>query len=236
MDSSYSGVDSIELFEKIICAKCGPMRINPNKRIGDCSQLTCDSCQRVLVSCCGNDESALEINSQLHKFVSLPALTQFFHLNEDILYRDLNFNNKSFYENKSLLLVGCGNIEGTSVLRNLKKMDLKLKVNLVRAKCWTEEFFDDSIIAEHENIDEKEATLNAVRAYMLDNNVNFDAILTFNDESCVLMVSYLADELGCLGIPFRVAQTIRNKYEFRNYCSRLGIPTPKYTLVHSDDR
>jgi hypothetical protein len=71
--------------------------------------------------------------------------------------------------------------------------------------------------------------------YMEKTNSKFDAVLTTTELS-VLMTSYLASELGCLAIPFDVAQTVTNKYDFRKYCKRLGIVTPKFSLIEHDDR
>jgi hypothetical protein len=230
------GVHSgIMLAEKIVCAKCKPVEMHTYRFVDKSKPLCCSSCERIIV-CCSN--KAIHSNRQtiVHDdyLLALPARTKFFHFNEDLLYDAGNLQSKDFYANKVILLVGCGNIEGTSVLMNLKRMNFKLKVNLVRKKCWTEEFFDDSIIAEHEHMYEKESTLTAIKTYMLEKNVKFDAIFTFNDDSSVLMVSYLCDQLGCLGIPYNAANMLRNKYGFRNYCCQSGIPTPKYSLFKSD--
>ena len=83
---------------------------------------------------------------------------------------------------------------------------------------------------------EKEKTLNTVKEFMKTKNLKkFDAVVGFGDP-VVQMTSFLASELGWLGIPLEVAQTIQNKYEFRKYCDRLGIVTPKYSLIESVDR
>jgi carbamoylphosphate synthase large subunit len=51
-----------------------------------------------------------------------------------------------------------------------------------------------------------------------------------------MMTSYLATSLNLIGIPFHSAYRIRNKYEFRNYCSELNITCPKYFQIKSHQR
>jgi hypothetical protein len=97
-----------------------------------------------------------------------------------------------------------------------------------------EDYFDDTIYADISNVDAKEETLKIVRAYMYDKNIKFDAIFTYYDEN-IQTTAYLASELGCLGIPFETSK-IQNKLEFRRVCDRIGIVTPKYHLVKSEDR
>ena len=70
---------------------------------------------------------------------------------------------------------------------------------------------------------------------MSNNNITFDAILTY-DDLCVLITSYLISELNYKGIPFGFVEIIKNKYEFRSLCSKLNINHPNFFLIKSSER
>ena len=172
--------------------------------------------------------------NKIDGFVKFPPNSVFFHLNENILYE--NSNQNEIYKEKSILLIGTGSIKRISVLKSLRLLSFKHFVCLTRIKeSWTENFFDDWIIADHEDINNKENTLNSVKNYMSNNNITFDAILTY-DDLCVLITSYLISELNYKGIPFGFVEIIKNKYEFRSLCSKLNINHPNFFLIKSSER
>jgi hypothetical protein len=141
-------------------------------------------------------------------------------------------NQTNSYEDKSILMIGCGKAIAQSFDLNGKK-NYKSKVLLLNknATAFTS-YFDDTI---HADVNSKEETLRIVRTYIEEKNIKFDAIMTFY-EGFVQIAAYLAGQLGCLGIPFDVTTTIQNKYEFRKYCEQVGIVTPRYSLIKSDQR
>jgi len=171
-------------------------------------------------------------------FVKFPPNSVFFHLNENILYENGNSNNKKneIYKDKSILLVGTGSIKRMPVLKSLKLLAFKNFICLMKTKeSWAETYFDDWILADHEDINNKENTLNSVKSYMSNTNIIFDAILTY-DDYCVLITSYLISKLNYKGIPFDFVKMIKNKYEFRSLCSNLNINHPKFFLIKSNER
>lgn len=193
--------------------------------------LTCLKCKS------NNNEECFKCSKlSLNKkgVVSLPQKSVFFHMNHQILYdKPENYD----YSEKSILLVGCGSIKRTSVLESLKQLGFKRIVCLARARLnWAEVFFDDWILAEHEDLFFKELTLAAVEAYMSKKNFKFDAILTFDDYS-VLVNSYIISQLkGYIGIPYEFVEKIKNKYQFRTLCRELGINCPNFFLIESNER
>jgi hypothetical protein len=173
--------------------------------------------------------------------MSLKAQEKFFYVNENHLLAKVETEkvrrslNSDSYSEKAILVLCTNGSGSTNCLKIAKKMNYGYKVNLTSTKCWSEEFFDETIIANDRDLSKKEETLNTVRAFMQEKNVKFDAVVTVH-EYCVQMTCYLASELGCIGMPLEVAQTIQHKYEFRKYCDQLDIVTPKYNLIKSDER
>jgi hypothetical protein len=165
--------------------------------------------------------------------VRLGPSEKLFYINENVLCDEMNRNR--IYGKAAILVVAPNRIGNTNCLKIAKKMNYGYTVNLTGSKCWSEEFFDDSIFAPDCDMTRKEETLSAVKAFMKEKKIKFDAIVTFLEYS-VQMASYLAEELGCLGIPFEVAKTVQNKYEFRKYCDQLGIVTPGFSLIKFDER
>jgi hypothetical protein len=165
--------------------------------------------------------------------IRLGPSEKIFYINENALCGEMNRNR--IYGKAAILVVAPNFVGNTNWLKIANKMNYGYTVNLTGSKCWSDEFFDDSIFAPDCDVARKEETLSAVKAYMKEKKVKFDAVVTF-DELSVQMASYLAGELGCLGIPFEVAKTVQRKYEFRKYCDQLGIITPEFSLIKSDDK
>ena len=140
-----------------------------------------------------------------------------------------NYNCSRFKE-KSILFVGEGILKYKILINGL---NLKRKVFLLIQKIQND--LDDIIIGETETIEKKEETLSLVKKYMLENNINFNGIYTL-DENSLLMTAYLAQELSLPGIPFKVADGIRNQEEFLKSIDRLDINFLKKTTVKSVQR
>jgi hypothetical protein len=67
------------------------------------------------------------------------------------------------------------------------------------------------------------------------NQIQFDAILTY-DDLCCLMASYLAESFNLPGIPFETSLKIKNKFEFRKKCQELNINHPNFFMIQSSER
>jgi hypothetical protein len=165
----------------------------------------------------------------------LKSKEKFFYVNAAQLLGNHDREVAIDYSKKSILVICSGFSGNANCLKITSEMNYGYTVNLTSTKCWSEEFFDDTIIANDRDLSRKDETLNAVKAFMKERSVKFDAVITVH-EYCVQMTSYLASELGCLGIPLEVARTMQDKYEFRKHCDQLGITTPKYNLIKSDAR
>jgi hypothetical protein len=234
--------NEIKVKDKIVCDTCKSIEFTENAIFADLKPLPCTACERILINHFRGPHADFPDNIQDddadENLIDLPAKSKLFHLNADILYD--NSRNENAYSGKSILVIGSDWIEHQNAFQSLESMKFASKVNLKRSKffknwMWANVFFEDFIEAEHQDINRKESTLSLVKEYTIRNKVNFDAILTI-DEDCIQMASYLASELGCLGIPFEMTQKIQNKHEFRKYCDKIGIATPKYSLIASKER
>jgi hypothetical protein len=158
-----------------------------------------------------------------------------FFLNKETLTKGNRFGTISLYSDKAILVIGRSWSGNANCFKVANEIKYKSKVNLTRGECWSKEFFSDVIVAEDSDMSKKKETLAAVKEYMVKNEIKFDAVIGCPDAT-VQMAAYLAEELGCLGIPLETCQTIQNKHEFRALCGRLGIVSPKCNLLKSGDR
>jgi hypothetical protein len=223
-----------------ICSSCNTLVINEDlgayaiQELSIFDNLLCSKCNLVIKSkyCDGNISEV----SNDSEYLNLPKKSIFFHTNDEVLNEEAeNLSKDDIFKDKSVLFIGCGSIKRMPVLQSILNFEFKKIVYLCREKSWARDFFDDLILAEHENIAEKETTLAKVKEYMINNNFTFDAILTYDDMS-VLMASYLANHFNLPSIPFDFSMKIRNKYELRKMSKQLGISVPKFCLIKSKER
>jgi hypothetical protein len=108
-------------------------------------------------------------------------------------------------------------------------------VCLAKNKTWASEYVNDWIIAEHEDITQKEKTVDAINNYMRENEIQFDAIYTY-DDLCTLLTSYLSEHYNLPGIPFELSAKIKDKHEFRTVSKSLGINHPSFFFIKANKR
>jgi len=93
-----------------------------------------------------------------------------------------------------------------------------------------EEYVDEWIIADLGNTTE---SLHAVKTFLVTKpEFAFDGAVTFWDEA-VLLTSRIVDTLHLNGIPYHIAELVKNKFTFRNFCEKNGLPAPKHHVLHS---
>lgn len=70
--------------------------------------------------------------------------------------------------------------------------------------------------------------INAVDIFIKENpEIKIDGVMTFWEDD-VLLVSKLADKFHWIGIPHKVANRVRNKFLFREFCKDNNLPTVKH--------
>lgn len=189
------------------------------------------------------------------EYINLSDQSVYFHLNEELLHDFSNWmgtrrsnkllehrftttatnDDEDYYKDKNLLLIGCGSIKRLPVLLSIKKLPLNRLVCLASSKQWAFEYIDEWIMAEHENIEQRDEAVNAIDLYMKENNVKFDAIITY-DDLCTMQTSYLSEHYNLPGIPFDISKRIKNKFEFRCLSKKLNINHPHFFQIKSNER
>ena len=196
----------------------------------------CSSCKRIIVT--------TNRLPQTTDIVNMPNNTVYYHLNEDepnaysLLFSESAVEDDpdlEKYREKSVLLIGSGKFGRMPVLLNLLNLPFKRIVCLCNEKTWAHTFINDWILAEHEDISQKESTIKAIDNYMRENNMYFDTIITY-DDLCTTLTSYLSELYGLNGISFDFCTKIKNKYEFRKLCKQQGISHPNFFKIDSNQR
>lgn len=153
----------------------------------------------------------------------------FFHQNKSILNDDYGY-----FIDKTVLVIGCGSIKRYHVLKSLKNLNFKKMICLCKEKTWAFDYFDDWILADHENLTQIEDTLDKLVKYEKENHLKFNAVFTYDDYS-ILVASYLANHFKLPSIPFELAKIIKDKFEFRKLCEKKGIFVPKFCLIRANE-
>jgi hypothetical protein len=246
---------------EIFCTRCDYVRksfkIN-KQQVHEADNLipnkSCQDCKLIVKSCTLNNSKvqtqAESSQDAKPEYISLPNKAFFFHSNKHILYDDGNnkshvsssfigSNEKSqfasIYSTKNVLLIGTGSLKRGPVLQSLKSLTFRKFVCLCNSRTWAFDYFDDWIYAEHENTNEKENTLRAVHEYTNKHKMKFDAVLTY-DDYCVLMTSFIANNLNLPSMPFEFIERIKDKGDFRRYCARQKINCPRFLIISSSKR
>ena len=101
-------------------------------------------------------------------------------------------------------------------------------IALNREKNWAQPYVDHWIIADLNNYPE---SIEQVKLFLTSHpDIHLDGALTFWEES-VLLTSKITDAFHLIGIPYRIAKQVRNKYLFREFCQAHGIRAPKHALI-----
>ncbi len=136
----------------------------------------------------------------------------------------------SEFHGKTILLVHAGSEGKYFIAKRLHQLGLRV-VCLNRDRVAAlDEYVDEWIIADLSNSAE---SLQAIRTFLISKpEFKFDGVVTFWDEA-VLLTSRIVDAFHLIGIPSRVAETVKNKFVFRSFCEKGGLPAPKHHILHS---
>lgn len=142
-----------------------------------------------------------------------------------------NKNNKyKIFEGKTLLLVNTGSIKKKFIVQKLKRMGLKI-IAINPEKNWASPYVDQWILTDNKN---HVKALEDLDIFLSSNpGVKIDGVITFWEDD-VLLTSKVADKLGLIGIPFKSAKKVRNKFLFRKFCDENNIGSPYHILIKSN--
>lgn len=135
--------------------------------------------------------------------------------------------NSEILKGKTVLLVNTGGKKKKFIIHKLKKLGLKLVV-LNKEKNWADPYVDHWIIADTYNHRE---SVKAVQNFLKNNpEIKIDGALTFWEDD-VLLTSKITDQFDWVGIPFEIARQVRNKYLFREFCTKNNINAPQHLII-----
>src|SRR3990167_7177456 len=132
---------------------------------------------------------------------------------------------------RTLLVVHTGSAKKRFIFQKLKRLGLTI-VLLNKETNWARAYVDHWILADTNNYQE---SISAIRQFLKDNpSVKIEGVITFWEDT-VLLTSKLVEEFNLVGIPFESAKRVRNKFYFREFCERHGLPFPKFILIRKED-
>lgn len=138
-------------------------------------------------------------------------------------------SNRSSLAGKTVLIV---NTSGANDPQHSKKFFIKkaknfgIKIIILGKEANTfQPLADYCIVADSLNYLESFAALDK---FLKDNpEVHLDGVITFLEDD-VLLTSKIADKYKLIGTPYKVANRIRNKYLFREFCVANNLPVVRY--------
>lgn len=129
---------------------------------------------------------------------------------------------------KHILLVRSGYPSKQFVLEKLQELGYYVIV-LDSEKTCPSEYVNDWIFADP--LDPAKS-VSAVKNYLNNPNNYIDGVITFWEEA-VLTTAAISDTYNLIGIPYKSADVIKNKHQFRKLCVSSNLPTIKSHLLTS---
>lgn len=131
---------------------------------------------------------------------------------------------------QTILLVHAMSPSKKFVFQKIKKMGLRLVCLSKEKTQWALPYVDQWILTDLQNHKE---CIEAVKKYNREHSdLSVHGAVTFWDEA-VLLTSHLTESLNLIGIPYDIAKKVKNKYNFRDFCSANGILAPKHKLLRN---
>ncbi|MFA6307403.1 MAG: ATP-grasp domain-containing protein [Patescibacteria group bacterium] len=148
----------------------------------------------------------------------------------------ININRKNdnhSLEGKTILLVNTGASSSTGsehkrfIIKRIGELGVQVvavneKAN-IKAKCVTNWILAD--LSDHQLVIKK------IEEFIHNHpDIKIDGVVTFYEDA-VLLVSKIVDRFHFKGTPYRIADVVRNKYKFRNFCSSHQLPAPNFVKI-----
>jgi biotin carboxylase len=129
------------------------------------------------------------------------------------------------FAGKTLLIVGTGGPARGPVFERIRSLGLVRVICLNATRNWATPYIDDWILANPS--DPAGGAVAAVQELLAGAHAPvIDGVVTF-DEFCVQVAANLAEALGLVGVGHEVADRVRNKLAFRQFCLANGLPAPR---------
>ncbi|MBU4375136.1 ATP-grasp domain-containing protein [Patescibacteria group bacterium] len=133
--------------------------------------------------------------------------------------------------NMAILIVNAGSQKKRFILQKIKKLGLTTIVVNKKAETWAKAYVDHWILADNSN--HAEAVQAAHNFIATHPAIKINGAVTFWEDD-VLLCSRICDRFKFIGIPLSVAKKARNKFLFREFCAKNGLPTPRYAYIRSE--
>jgi D-alanine-D-alanine ligase len=112
-----------------------------------------------------------------------------------------------------------------------KVKNLGMKIILLGSEAATFQPYADYCI--NVNTSNYAESLTVLESFLQDNpTVKLDGVATFLEDD-VLLVSKIVDKYKLIGIPYKVANQVRNKFSFRDFCKHNNLPVIKFRELKS---
>ncbi len=137
---------------------------------------------------------------------------------------------KNELKGKTILVVHAGSIKKRFVFQRLKKLGMTVVCLNKDKNPLMLPYVDHWILADLNNYKE---CIQSVKSFLASHpKTGIDGVFTFWEES-VLLTAKIVDAFGFIGTSFRVANTARNKYLFREFCQQNGLPAPRHQIIRT---
>ena len=135
---------------------------------------------------------------------------------------------------KNLLVVSTGSLKKNFILKRMKELGLTI-IALEKETNWARKYVDHWILADTSNSSE---CIQAIKDFQKEEKkkkkgITLDGVVTFWEDS-VLLTSKLVDEFKFIGIPNNIANKVRNKVNFREFCKNNQLPAPNYLIIKDE--
>ncbi len=137
---------------------------------------------------------------------------------------------KNELKGKTILVVHAGSIKKRFIFQRLKKLGMTVVCLNKDKNPLMVPYVDHWILADLNNY--KECVQGIKHFITAHPTSGIDGVFTFWEES-VLLTAKIVDLFGFIGTPFAIANIARNKYLFREFCEKQGLPAPRHQVVRS---
>lgn len=144
-------------------------------------------------------------------------------------------NNRGALNGKTILIVNSASANDPLhskrfFIKKAKSFGLKIAV-LGKDPASFQPYIDYSIPADTSSYSE---ALGALDKFLSNNpEVKLDGAMTFLEDD-ILLTSKITDKYHLIGIPYKVALRVRNKYAFREFCAANNLPSLKFRALKNN--
>ncbi len=131
---------------------------------------------------------------------------------------------------KTIMLVNTGSVKKKFILQRLKQLGLRIII-VHHEKNWAAPYVDRWILTDTKNHNK---TLEDIESFLsVHSDLTLDGILTFWEDD-VLLTAKVADALGLINVPAPIVRQVRDKSQFRKFCTENDIRTPEHLLIKDE--